>query len=46
MGSQTVDGAHWMHLENPVPVNKALREWLNELEPEIKGRQARPIDEL
>lgn len=44
--SQTVDGAHWVHLENPVPVNMALRQWLDEIEPQITRAQARPVDEL
>ncbi|KAF7984325.1 hypothetical protein HWV62_15319 [Athelia sp. TMB] len=42
----TVAGAHWMHLENAVEVNKALREWLDEYDSQIKGGVTRPVDEL
>jgi soluble epoxide hydrolase/lipid-phosphate phosphatase len=28
---QFIDGAHWVHLENPDPVNMAIREWLRTL---------------
>ncbi|KXN87113.1 hypothetical protein AN958_09201 [Leucoagaricus sp. SymC.cos] len=37
-----VDGAHWVHLENPEPVNKAIKEWLQAL----PSDRRRPVDEL
>ncbi|KXN91140.1 Bifunctional epoxide hydrolase 2 [Leucoagaricus sp. SymC.cos] len=37
-----VDGAHWVHLENPEPVNKAIKKWLQAL----PSDRRRPVDEL
>ncbi|KXN91136.1 hypothetical protein AN958_02820 [Leucoagaricus sp. SymC.cos] len=39
---QLVDGAHWVHLENPELVNKAIKEWLQAL----PSDRRRPVDEL
>lgn len=43
----TLDGAHWIHLEQPVKVNSALKTWLDELPLHAKGISTkRPSDEL
>lgn len=45
----TLEGAHWIHLENPKHTNEAIREWLNELPKEVKsggGAKGRAKDEL
>ncbi|KAJ7574124.1 alpha/beta-hydrolase [Mycena floridula] len=42
---ETVDGAHWVHLENPKVVNSVIRKWLKKVKPftpkkiwdEVKG---------
>ncbi|KAF5363493.1 hypothetical protein D9756_001039 [Leucocoprinus leucothites] len=38
-----VEGAHWIHLENPEPVNKAIKDWLRTL-PSRSRRHV--VDEL
>jgi len=45
----TLEGAHWIHLENPKHTNEAIREWLDELPREVKnggGAKGRVKDEL
>jgi len=48
--TETLDGAHWVHLENPVKFNAIVREWLRNsyLKHGTKraADDARPIDEL
>ena len=33
----TLEGAHWIHLENPKHTNEAIREWLDGLPKEVKN---------
>ncbi|KAF9449488.1 alpha/beta-hydrolase [Macrolepiota fuliginosa MF-IS2] len=39
-----VEGAHWVHLENPEPVNQAIKDWLQTLR--SPSSEARAVDEL
>jgi hypothetical protein len=45
---QELDGAHWVHLENPRKFNTAVRKWLQELDSRDSGsgEDVRPNDEL
>ncbi|KAF8665763.1 hypothetical protein AX16_000211 [Volvariella volvacea WC 439] len=47
---KVLDGAHWVHLENPDKVNSAMRDWLDYTLPPVARLQstadARRVDEL
>ncbi|TFK66645.1 alpha/beta-hydrolase [Pluteus cervinus] len=34
--TEVVKGAHWVHIENPKPVNKAIRSWLENTEMDVE----------
>ncbi|TFK66649.1 alpha/beta-hydrolase [Pluteus cervinus] len=51
--TEVVKGAHWVHIENPEPVNKAIRSWLEKTEIDVEKSSAEPkstnehlVDEL
>ncbi|KAK2460062.1 hypothetical protein APHAL10511_007939 [Amanita phalloides] len=44
--TDTVAGAHWIHLENPEVFNNIVRKWLTELDKEGKMKKERRTDEL
>ncbi|KAF8226853.1 alpha/beta-hydrolase [Tricholoma matsutake] len=48
--TKTLEGAHWVHLENPTKFNAVVREWLDNLHSEqVKSdaeNDTRPTDEL
>jgi len=47
---ETLRGAHWLPIENPVPFNAIVREWLRNLDlehvTEPTMEHVRPADEL